>query len=317
MSKETIKETIVVEKFGMVGQIIDRLNNEGELRVDFSKLSEDEKNSCMNFIDGDIYAFDGTKEEMGENIYEYSVKGVPFLEHRSNRRREYNCVISTEQKTDIADSILDGFNVVFDVSHLTSDEAKEMFDFVCGVAYGTCGNIQKLEPNVYKIIVSKRKTKIYRSMLMMRMRTPWYRNVKELVYDAGNEDDLLTIYHVEVEDESFIMPDEFMDQIYEDKKIKFVANHYGIAEEKMYNVLSEEEYLTEKDEHNDCLIINSERIAKFSKVGNSAPDMKGIRELFIMRKDKDSIMVVDIDGRTIEFIDELLVRCDIRENENA
>ena len=311
------KETIVVEKFGMMGQIIDRLNNEGELRVDFSRLSEDEKNSCMNFIDGDIYAFDGTKEEVEENIYEYSVKGVPFLKYRSNRRREYNCIISTEKKTDIADSILDGFNVVFDVSHLTSDEAKEVFDFICGVAYGACGNIQKLEPNVYKIIVSQRKTKIYRSMLMVRMRTPWYKNIKDLVYDVGNEGDLLTIYHVEVEDESFIMPDEFIDQIYSDKKVKFVSNQYGITEEKIYEVLSEEEYLTEKDEHNDCLIINSERIAKFPKPGNSPHDIEGIKELFIMRKDNDSIIVVDADGRTIEFIDELLARCDIREMDNA
>lgn len=150
------RETITLKNFSMIGQTVDILNDEGKIVVDFSQLSETEKESCMNFIEGDIYAFDGTKAKLAEDTYSFSFEKPELIDHSSEMVCEY-LILSIEEKYDVADVIIRGDSIIYDLSHMKSDEMRAAFDFIGGTIYGMSGKIEKIGENVFKGVAVKKK----------------------------------------------------------------------------------------------------------------------------------------------------------------
>ena len=150
------REIITLENFSMVGQAVDILNDEGKIVVDFSRLSETEKESCMNFIEGDMYAFDGTKTKQEEDTYRFSIEKPELIDHSSEMVCEY-LIIAPEEKYDVADVNIRGDSIIYDLSHMKSDEMRAAFDFIAGTIYGMSGKIEKVGENIFKGVAVKKK----------------------------------------------------------------------------------------------------------------------------------------------------------------
>ena len=53
-----------------------------------------------------------------------------------------------DQSLDIANALREGIPVIINLRHLDTDEAKRLFDFVCGTAYAIDGHFRKLGDNI-------------------------------------------------------------------------------------------------------------------------------------------------------------------------
>ena len=78
-----------------------------------------------------------------------------FDDHTPNSKTEYRNYIhiisatSYDNSIDISEKLKKGDPVILDISHLTSEQANRLIDFICGSTFAINGNIQKLTQNLY------------------------------------------------------------------------------------------------------------------------------------------------------------------------
>lgn len=56
---------------------------------------------------------------------------------------------SFDNSAEISEKIQNGEPVILDISHLSSEQAHRLIDFVCGSTFAINGNIQKLTQSLY------------------------------------------------------------------------------------------------------------------------------------------------------------------------
>jgi len=144
-------EIKIVEKFEQMGKIADELKENGNLDLDFSDVSPEEKDKCKNFLKGIIFALEG-KEEVSGEIHTISLSDSYWWTYSDYIDvEEIKCVLTNvEERFETAEKLIQGNCIILDVSKLLAEDAKIAFDYIAGVLYGLDGNIDKIENSVFK-----------------------------------------------------------------------------------------------------------------------------------------------------------------------
>lgn len=149
-------KTKVVEKFAQMGNLVDELKENGNIVLDFSDVSEEQKDKCKNFLKGAIFALEG-KEEISEEIHTISLSdSYCWIYSDYIEVEEYESILTNvDDRFEVAENLMKGNSIILDVSQLISEDAKVAFDYVTGTLYGLDGNIEKLKDSVFKCIPMK------------------------------------------------------------------------------------------------------------------------------------------------------------------